>query len=41
MCQFRQITTNIPSIPVLNVALLQTLKVLQYVEFKDVQTTVC
>lgn len=41
MCRLIQITTNILSILELNVALFQTLKVIQYVEFKDVQTTVC
>ena len=34
------IRTNILSIAVLNVALLQALKVIQYVDFKDVQTAI-
>lgn len=35
MCRLIQIRTNILSISVLNVPLFQTLKVIQYVEFKQ------
>lgn len=41
MCRLIQSRTNTLSILVLNVALFQTLQVIQYVEFKDVQTAVC
>lgn len=40
MCRHIRIRTNILSISVFNVVLFQTPKVIQYVEFKDVQTTV-
>lgn len=41
MWRLLRIRTNILSISVLDVALCQTLKVIQYVDFKDAQTAVC